>query len=170
MKKINKNTIFIASIVLAAALIVIGVIIKILLLPSFQISSKPVKIEAGKAFDAKSYITEADNIDEIKISEKVDNQRPGKYKITYSYKDTKKVLTVNVVDSIAPKLTPKSDFSVFAGEAVTAQMLVDVEDVTECQLKLDAHGQDLSVIGEYTVTVSATDSGKNTSKCEVTAL
>lgn len=168
MKKINKNTIFIASIVLAAALIIIGVIIKILLLPSFQISSKPVKIEAGKAFDAKSYITEADNIDEIKISEKVDNKRPGKYKITYSYKDTKKVLTVNVVDSIAPKLTPKSDFSVFAGEAVTAQMLVDVEDVTECKLKLDAHGQDLSVIGEYTVTVSATDSGKNTSKCEVT--
>jgi len=168
MKKINRSFIK-KAIVLATALLVIGVVIKLLFLPSFKFSSDLVEIEAGKTFEAGTYITKVKNIDvdKIDISDNVDNKKPGKYKVTYSYKKIKKTLTVNVVDTVAPKLTPKSDFSVYAGEPVTAKILVDVDDVTECKFELDNHKQDLSVIGEYTVTVSVTDLGGNNSKCEV---
>ncbi|MBR7133480.1 MAG: DUF5011 domain-containing protein [Clostridia bacterium] len=164
-----KKRIIKKAIALAVLLLVIGVVIKLLLLPSFKFSSNSVEIEAGKTFEAKTYIAKARNIDinKINISEKVDNKKPGEYKVTYSYKKIKKTLTVNVVDTVAPELTPENDFSVYAGEPVTADMLTAVKDATECELELDNHGQDLSVIGEYSVTVSATDLGGNTSKCEV---
>lgn len=166
--RIIKNKIFKISIVLATVLLVIGVGIKLLLVPSFKISSDLVEIEAGRTFDAKTYITKVKNIDtnKINISENIDNEKPGEYKVTYSYKKTKKNLTVKVTDTVAPKLIPKNDISVFAGETVTAEMLTDVNDVTKCELEIDNHGQDLSIIGEYSVTVSATDLGGNVSKCE----
>ena len=156
-------------IISATVLLVIGVVIGLLLLPSFKVSTDSVKIEAGKTFKAETYITKVKNIDknEIDISEKVDNKNPGEYKVTYTYKKTKKILTVNVVDTVSPKLTPKKDVSVFAGETITAEMLADVEDATKCKLKLDNRGQDLSAIGEYSVTVSATDLGGNRSECKV---
>lgn len=168
MRKINRNIIK-KVIVLAAVLFVIGVIIGLLAFPGFKISSDSVKIEAGNAFEAKTYITKVKNFDEnkIKVTENVDNKKPGEYEVTYSYKKIKKKLTVHVVDTVAPKLTPKKDFSVFAGEPIMAEKLVDVTDVTKYKVELDNRGQDLSVIGEYSVTVSATDSGGNTSECDV---
>ena len=48
-----------------------------------------------------------------------------------------------MVDTVAPVLTPKKDIAVFAGEAITAEMLTEVDDVTECKLQLDNRGQDL---------------------------
>ena len=168
MQEIKKN-IFKKVIVFATALLVIGVVIGLLLLPNFNVSSNSIEIEAGNTFEAKTYITKVKNIDinKIDISKNVNNKKPGEYKVIYSYKKIKKNLTVNVVDTVAPKLTPKNDFSIFAGESITAEMLTEVDDVTECKFKLDNHGQDLSIVGKYSVTVSATDLGGNTSKCEV---
>ena len=168
MRKIDRKFIL-KAIALAVVVLVIGVVIRILLLPSFKFSADSVEIEAGKTFDAETYITKVKNIDinEINISQNVDVKKTGEYKVTYSYKKIKKALTVNVVDTVAPVLTPKKDIAVFAGEAITAEMLTEVDDVTECKFELDNRGQDLSVIGEYVVTVSATDLGGNTSKCEV---
>lgn len=156
-------------IALAVLLIIIGVVIDLLLKPSFKFSADSVKIEAGKNFDAKAYITKLKNIDinEIDITDNIDNKKPGEYKVTYSYEKIKEVLTVTVVDTVSPRLTPKTDFSVFAGETVTAEMLAVADDVTECRLELDNRGQDLSAIGEYKVTVKATDLGGNTAECEV---
>lgn len=171
MRKINKNTIKIAVIAAAVAVvaIVIGITVTLSSLPSFKFSSDSVEIEAGKSFEAKSYIVKEKNLDaeKIEISGNVDTKKPGKYEVVYSYEKIKKTLTVNVVDTVAPVLTPKSDFSVYAGEKVEAQMLAEVKDVTKCKLEMDSHGKDLSVIGEYSVTVSATDLGGNTSKCDV---
>lgn len=163
-RKINKT-----GIVFATAFIVIGVFIYLLALPSFKFSSDTVKIEAGDTFEAKTYITKARNINinKIVVSNNVDSKKPGEYKATYIYKNIKKTLTVNVVDTVAPKITPKNDFYVYAGESITPEMLVDVEDITDCKLEIDNKGLDLSIIGEYEVTVSATDLGGNTSKCEV---
>ena len=168
MRKIKRRIVK-KTIILAVVLLVIGVVIRLLFIPSFKVSPGSVEIEAGENFEAETYITKVRNIDidKINISEEVDNKKPGKYKATYSYKKIKKVLTVNVVDTVSPVVTPKSDFSVYAGESVTPEMLVDVNDVTECELKLDNNGQDLSVIGEYSVTVLATDAGGNVAKCEV---
>lgn len=163
-RKINKT-----GIVFITAFIVIGVFIYLLALPSFKFSSDTVKIEAGDTFEAETYITKVRNINinKIVVSNDVDSKTPGEYKVTYVYKNIKKTLTVHVVDTVAPKITPKNDFYVYAGESVTPEMLVDVEDITDCKLELDHKGQDLSMIGEYQVTVSATDLGGNTSKCEV---
>ena len=168
MQKININFVK-KAIFLVAALSLIGVVIHLLLLPSFKLASDSVEIEAGKAFEAKNYVTKTRNveIDEIDISGKVDNKTTGEYKVTYSYKKAKKTLTVNVVDTVKPELTAKKDFSVFAGEEVKPEELVQVKDATKCKFKLDDGGQDLSAIGEYTVTVLATDLGGNTAKCEV---
>ena len=167
MRKIDKKIIK-TTIVISTLLLLIGVIIRLSLLPSFKFSSDSVKVEAGKNFDAKTYITKIRNMDinEINITGKVDNKTPGEYKVTYSYKKSKKILKVTVVDTIAPKLTPKKDCFIYAGEDVTTEMLTDVDDVTKCKLELDNLGQDLSAIGEYTVMVSATDLGGNISKCE----
>lgn len=164
-RKIRKT-----GVVFAAAFIVIGIFICLLSLPSFKFFSDTVKIEAGSTFEARAYITKVRNINinKIVVSDNVDSKKPGEYKATYIYKNIKKSLTVNVVDTVAPNITPKNDFCVYAGEAITPEMLVDVEDVTECKLEIDIKGQDLSIIGKYEVTVSATDSGGNTSKCEVT--
>lgn len=166
--KINKKGVtFLAAVAVAVVAVVLG--ITMLLLPSFKVSSKPVTIEAGEKFEAKTHLTKVRNIkkEKIEISGDVDTLKPGEYKITYTYKNIKKILTVNVADTVKPQLTAKSDVSVYAGETVTPEMLVDVVDVTECKLKLEDKGQDLSVIGEYTVTVTATDLGNNTAKCEV---
>ncbi len=168
MRKVNTNIIKKAAI-LVVLLIAIGVIIKLFFMPSFKFSSKSLEIEAGKDFDAKSYLTKVKHIDikEIDVSGNVDNEKPGEYEVTYSYKKIEKTLKVTVVDTTAPKLTPKNEVSVYSGETVTADMLVDIADATKCELKLDNNKQDLSVIGEYTVTVTATDLGGNTSKCKV---
>ena len=162
--KINKK-----AINFAVALIAIGVAIYLLLLPDFKFSSNSVKLEAGSRFDGKSYITKVRNIkiDKIDISHNVDIKKPGKYTAIYTYKNTKKTLTVNVVDTRTPKIIPKESCCIYAEESITPQMLVEIEDATECKLELDNKGQDLSIPGKYTVTVSATDLGGNTSNCEV---
>ena len=102
--KINKK-----AINFAVALIAIGVAIYLLLLPDFKFSSNSVKLEAGSRFDGKSYITKVRNIkiDKIDISHNVDIKKPGKYTAIYTYKNTKKTLTVNVVDTHTPKIIPK---------------------------------------------------------------
>ena len=62
MRKIDRK-IIVKAIALAVVVIVIGVVIRILLLPSFKFSADSVEIEAGKTFDAESYITKVKNID-----------------------------------------------------------------------------------------------------------
>ncbi len=162
--KINPKVILFSAVAAAVAVVVV-----LLLLPSFKLSSKSVKLEAGAAFKATSYIAKVRNIDkkEIEISGDVDSKEPGEYKVRFAYKKTEKILTVKVEDTVAPKLTPKTDCAVYAGESVAPETLVEVADETACELKLDTKGQDLSVIGEYTVKVTATDLGKNTAECDV---
>lgn len=157
------------SIIIAAAILLIAAIPTFLLLPSFNLSAPSAELEAGEEFDAKSYIEKVRNIDleKIKITEKIDSKIPGEYQVTYSYKKIKKVLTLKVVDTIAPKLTPKKNLSIYAGKAIKAEMLVSVQDATECKLELDSKGKNLSEIGQYTVAVSATDLGGNVSICDV---
>lgn len=168
-KKIKRKKYKRTVIIFTSVFLVVAAFILLSFKPSFKLSCDAVKIEAGGAFDAKSYIAKVKNIDteKIVVSDNVNTEKPGEYEACYTYKGIKKALTVNVVDTVAPKITPKSDFSVYAGEAVTPEMLVEVEDGTDCKLELDNKGQDLSVIGEYTVTVSATDLGGNVSNCEV---
>ena len=124
----------------------------------------------GKAFDAESYIKKPKNAEkgEIEITEKIDNTKPGEYEVVYEYKNKKKTLKVEVVDTVAPKLTAKAELIFFAGDAITAEAVVDVADATACELKLDARGQDLSAVGEYSVSVSATDLGGNKASCDAT--
>jgi small neutral amino acid transporter SnatA (MarC family) len=50
-------------IISATVLLVIGVVIGLLLLPNFKVSTDSVKIEAGKNFKAETYITKVKNID-----------------------------------------------------------------------------------------------------------
>lgn len=168
MQNTNK-TINIKVIISATVLLVIGIVTGLLLLPDFTISCNSVEIEAGGTFEAEAYITDLKNIDitKIDISGTVDTKKTGEYKVVYSCNKIKRILSVKVVDTVAPELTPKSNFSVFAGEAITAEMLADVNDVTECRFELDNHGHNLAAIGEYSVTVFATDSGGNTSQCDV---
>lgn len=157
------------AIIFSATLIVIGIVIYLLLLPGFTFTSNSIKIEAGNKFEAKSYITKVRNlnIDKIVVSHNVNMKKPGEYMATYTYKNIEKTLTVNVVDTHTPKIIPKKDCCFYPEKSITPQMLVEVEDATECKLELDNKGQDLSVAGEYTVTVLATDLGGNTSNCEV---
>lgn len=158
------------AIVFAAAVALIAAVCTLCFLPKLRLSEKAVTLEAGQAFDAESYIKKPKNADkgEIEISEKIDNTKPGEYEVVYKYKNKKKTLKVEVVDTVAPKLTAKANLVFFAGDAITAEAVVDVADATACELKLDARGQDLSTVGEYSVSVSATDLGGNKASCDAT--
>ena len=170
MLKKNKKIIILAGCL--AAVLMIGTIITLLLLPTFKISSSAIEVEAGEAFKAETFVEKTRNLrpDQIEISGEVDTKKPGEYEIIFTYKKIKKSLMVTVVDTVAPQVTPVNGFSVYAGKPVTAEMLAEVKDATECKLALDSKGQDLSKIGEYTVMVSAIDLGGNVSECVVKVL
>ncbi len=152
-----------------AIILIVGGVLVFSLMPSFKISQKRVTVEAGSKFSALSYIESTRNLSkkDIKISQNVDTTKIGKYTVKYTYNSIKKELIVKVCDTVSPKISAKENLTFDLGAEITPEMLISVKDKTECSLKFKNENEDFSKIGNYTVTVIATDEGKNSSKANV---
>lgn len=162
----KKRNNFIIYGVSLTAVIITAICVTVLCLSSLRLKQNAVTIEAGTSFSPFDYLkSDSKNVD---IKGKADTSVPGVYKIRFLKGKHSKTLEVTVEDTVAPVLTAVGNPIEFkCGTQFSGEELVTAKDVTVVTYTIDTNGFDLSVPGAYTVTVTGTDLGKNSSKCDV---
>lgn len=141
-------------------------------LPVISLSVNQVTIEAGDTFNPYNYLSEIKNTvsENVVVSGDVNTAVPGQYTVVYSVngKDNAS-LVATVSDNVAPVIVPKSGDLVFLTDStpVVDDLIEKVEDKTAVEIQLDTKGADLTKAGSYTVVVSATDLGQNTTIIDI---
>lgn len=126
-------------------------------------------IEAGDSFDPMDAIASVSNADISEVSVKAPDsvRTPGEYIYIFTLNEKKYEYKLTVKDSTAPKVKAKENLVFTDREDINAADLVEATDISEITYSLDAKGRDLSVPGDYEVSVSAVDASGNTSVCSV---
>ena len=170
--KKKNSVIIIITVILSVAVLALAVYM--IKRPGFELLLNYVTIEAGTVVDPYSYIVRVKNVsvNEILVDSTVSSNVPGIYSIDYSLGSDVKSISVNVVDTTGPEIVLKNGpFQYIAGdEIVVADMLESVNDISPIELSIDVADNDLSIPGEYTITVIATDLYGNRSLADVTLL
>ncbi|WP_313533046.1 Ig-like domain-containing protein [Exiguobacterium sp.] len=132
-------------------------------------------IEAGTLFNPKVKVTAADETDgdltkSISISGKVDNKKPGLYRLAYSVKDkagneTKQIRNVTVKDTIKPVISGAKDQSINLNSSFNAKNDVTAKDnidgVITKNIKISGT-VNVKKIGVYVLTYKVSDASGNT--------
>ena len=133
--------------------------------PNFELSKNEVTIEAGEEFEPLEYVSFVKNAElyDIEVNNPVMTGILGTYEVKYKLGSRNETLLVTVEDTTAPELNlAKWDLCFYTDEEVNLALLTEsVKDATDVTLNLDTDGQEISVAGDYTIKVVASDAGGN---------
>lgn len=163
-----KRTKIIATAIITAIVLVVGVAGTTFLHPFFLASSTP-HAELGRDFDPTSNVSFAllASPKDIEITGTVDTATPGTYSLTYHLNNQTETVTVTVSDTSAPKLTPKNDLKIDMAQPISpADLVQNIDEVSEYTLSFKGE-PDLTSEGEHRVTIVAVDAWKNQSETDV---
>lgn len=132
-------------------------------------------IEAGTFFDPKAKVTATDETDGnltklISIAGKVDNKKPGLYRLTYSVKDkagneTKQIRNVTVKDTVKPVISGAKNQSINLNSSFNAKSGVTAKDnidgVITKNIKISGT-VNAKKVGVYKLTYKVSDASGNT--------
>ncbi|UKS55693.1 Ig-like domain-containing protein [Exiguobacterium acetylicum] len=132
-------------------------------------------IEAGSPFDPKIKVTASDETDgdltkSISIAGKVDNKKPGLYRLTYGVKDkagneNKQIRNVKVKDTVKPVISGAKNQSINLNSSFNTKSGVTAKDnidgVISKNIKVSGT-VNVKKVGVYTLTYKVSDASRNT--------
>lgn len=118
-------------------------------------------VEFGTKYDPKDCISYVffGKAKDVAIETNVDDQKPGKYKTTYKYKNYIVETNVEVKDSLAPELVVKNYKTDMVEEVKAKKFIKSISDSTE--VKTEITKMEKKDDNNYIVTIQATDTSGN---------
>lgn len=168
-KKNNTANLLMYLIVLLSIILCCGILV-ISMMPDFSLKVDSVSIGVGSDFDPMAYIDSIKNAatSDIIVSSQVNTNKPGGYSVSYTLGKQIRLLKVEVIDNQAPVITLKESFvTITEGEVPDVNAVASAEDLSATMLSFDYKGNNISVPGEYTISVVCKDAAGNTSEKEI---
>ncbi len=141
--------------------------------PRFTLSVSQITVEAGQQFFPQDLIASVENADvsEIVIDGTVSVNCPGVYEVKYRLGENEESVSVNVVDTVSPKLVVCEEYVCVEYDVLTPEQLVlSCYDVTGATVSISENSSEYSAPGTYRITVVAIDAYQNKTEAAVNLL
>lgn len=164
MKKINKKIIAITTLCLIGVMFVVFMLTR----PSSAIEFNDLnrEIEINSIVDFSRFVdsVKKGTVEDIVIDDsQVKMNQLGKYDVQYKLGDETKTLTIEVVDTTAPKVQLENKTILFDYPLQAKELVKEIKDATKTEVKFK-EDYSFDQPGKMEVIVVVTDEGKNTTE------